>query len=376
MVTARQLNRTTLARQLLLEREPVAVPDAVRRIAALQAQEPASPYLALWNRIAGFDAADLDAAFVEQTVVKASLMRITLHAVHADDYPPFHAAMLPALRASRLYDKRFTSTGLTVADADDAVRHLVRFIQRPRTGAEIEAHFGERFGSASDTRLWWALKTFGPVHHAVTTKPWSFGQRPSYRAAPTPRKPLEREPSIQHLVRRYLGAFGPASVLDVAQFTLLSRPAIREALAALGDEVVELDGPAGSTLYDLAGGVLADEALSAPARLLPMWESSLLAYSDRSRIIPPDFRKLVIRTNGDVLPTLLVDGYVAGVWRPVEGAIEATAFGRLPKRAWDELAGEARQLVAFLADRDPNVYRRYARWWAALPATQRRVLPG
>src|SRR6202012_4990068 len=110
----------------------------------------------------------------------------------------------------------------------------------------------------------------------------------------------------------------------------------------------------------------ADDDIPAPPRLLPMWESSLLAHSDRSRIIPPDYLKLVIRTNGDVLPTLLVDGYVAGVWRPVNGGIEATAFGKLPKIAWDELADEARRLIAFLADRDPNVYRRYARWWQTL----------
>jgi hypothetical protein len=224
--------------------------------------------------------------------------------------------------------------------------------------------------------LWWALKTFGPLHHAVTAKPWSFGLRPSYRAAPSLPKPLEREPSIQHLVRRYLHAFGPASVLDVAQFSMLQRPAVREALAVLGDEMVELDGPDGSRLYDAADGVIADEDTPAPARLLSMWESSLLAYSDRSRIIPPDYRKIVIRTNGDVLPALLVDGYVAGVWRPVDGGIEATAFDKLPKHAWDELAAEARRLVAFLADRDPNVYRRYARWWATLPAAQQRVLPG
>jgi hypothetical protein len=157
---------------------------------------------------------------------------------------------------------------------------------------------------------------------------------------------------------------------------MLQRPAVRAALAALSDDVTEVDGSRASTLYDLAGGVIADEGMPAPPRLLPMWESSLLAYSDRSRIIPPDYRKLVIRTNGDVLPTLLVDGYVAGVWRPVEGGIEATAFEKLPKQVWDGLADEAQRLVAFLADRDPNVYRRYSRWWATLPAAQQRVLPG
>jgi Winged helix DNA-binding domain len=107
-----------------------------------------------------------------------------------------------------------------------------------------------------------------------------------------------------------------------------------------------------------------------------MWESILLAYADRSRVISPELRKLVIRQNGDVLPTLLVDGFVAGVWRPVEGGIEATAFRPLSDEAWTGLNAEARALVAFLAGRDPKVYRRYSHWWKTMPSAEVRVLPG
>ena len=107
-----------------------------------------------------------------------------------------------------------------------------------------------------------------------------------------------------------------------------------------------------------------------------MWDSVLLAYADRSRVIPPDYRRLVIHQNGDVLPTLLVDGYVAGVWRAVEGGIEATAFHALSADAWKGLAAEATALVTFLAGRDLAVYRRYNHWWAKLPSAERRVLPG
>jgi len=138
-LTARQLNRATLGRQLLLRREPLSVVDAVRRVVALQAQEAASPYLALWNRVADFDPADLDAAFADRAVVKASLIRLTLHAVLAEDYPALHSAMLSSLRASRLNDRRFTTTGLSTADADALVPHLVKFTAQPRTKAEIEA---------------------------------------------------------------------------------------------------------------------------------------------------------------------------------------------------------------------------------------------
>jgi hypothetical protein len=374
-LTARRLNRATLGRQLLLAREPLDVATAVRRLAALQAQEAASPYVALWNRLSGFDPADLDAAYADRKVVRATLLRITSHAVHAEDYPAFHNAMVPSLRASRLHDRRFTSSGLTIADADALLPHLLEFAARPRGKAEVEDLLEARLGDRNP-RAWWALRTFAPLWHAPTGGPWSFGPRSSFVAAPVQLPPEDQDASIQWLLRRYLEAFGPATAADFAQFTLLTRAVARDALGALAGELERLEGPDGAELFDVPGGSLPDEDTPAPPRLLPMWDSILFAYFDRSRVIPPDYRRLVIRNNGDALPTLLVDGYVAGVWRPVEGGIEATAFHRLPEDAWTGLAAEATALTAFLAGRDPAVYRRYRHWWDKLPSTEVRVLPG
>jgi Winged helix DNA-binding domain len=373
-LTARQLNRATLGRQLLLHRERLDVPDAVRRVMALQAQEAASPYLALWNRLVDFDPADLDAAFAGRAVVKASLIRITLHAVRAEDYPIFHDAMVSSLRASRLYDRRFRETDLTIPDIDGFLPHLLGFLERPRSKTEIEAMVETHFGAAQP-RAWWALRTFAPLHHSPTGGPWSFGPRGTFVAAgrKAPRSPDE---AVRRLLTRYLEAFGPAAAADFGQFTMLRKPAITQALQTLAGEVEELDGPDGMTLYDVPGGLLPAEDTPAPPRLLPMWDSILLAYADRSRVMPPEYRKLVTRNNGDVLPTLLVDGYVAGVWRPVEGGIEATAFHALSDEAWLGLEAEARALVAFLADREPIVYRRYVHWWSTLPHAEVRLLPG
>ena len=212
--------------------------------------------------------------------------------------------------------------------------------------------------------------------HAATGGPWSHGERPSYVASRIAPAIGEPGPSVQRLIRRYLEGFGPATAQDIAQFTILRQPAVRAALDAMGDSLVTLEGPAGDPLYDVPDGELPDEATPAPSRLMAMWDSSLLAYADRGRVIPPEHRATVIRTNGDVLPTLLVDGYVAGVWRPVDGGIEATAFRKLRRKDWDGLAAEARSLVAFLADRDPAIYRRYSRWWDSLPSAEVRVLRG
>lgn len=373
-LTARQLNRATLGRQMLLQRESLDVADAVRRLVALQAQTAASPYLALWNRLVDFDPADLDTAFAERTVVKASLIRLTLHAVNGTDYPRFHNAMLRSLRASRLTDTRFTSTGLSVDEVDALLPGLIEFLASPRSGAEIEDWLESRLGDRYP-RLWWALRMFAPLHHAPTGGPWSFGSSSSFVAAPTRSGP-ENE-SVQWLFLRYLEAFGPATAQDFAQFTILRRPVVLAALRELGDRVEVLEGEDGATLYDVPGGMIPGEDTFAPPRLLPMWESILLAYSDRSRVTPPEYRALVFRRNGDVLPTLLVDGYVAGVWRPVEGGIEATAFHRLDEDTWRELGAEAGDLVSLLADREAMVYRRYAHWWAKeMPGAEVRLLPG
>ena len=107
-LTARGLNRATLGRQLLLRRRKLDVVEAVHRVVALQAQEPASPYLALWNRVVDFDPRALDRAFTDRTIVKTTLMRTTMHAVTASDYPAFDEAMQRSLRAARLNDRRFT----------------------------------------------------------------------------------------------------------------------------------------------------------------------------------------------------------------------------------------------------------------------------
>jgi Winged helix DNA-binding domain len=373
-LTARQLNRATLGRQLLLDRQRLGVVEAVHRVVALQAQEPPSPYLALWDRVVDFDPAQLDAAFADHRVVKATLMRITLHVVDASDYPAFHEAMQPTLRAARLNDRRFRAAGLTPADADVLLPEVLEFAARPRTNQEAEAWLDERLGETPKPGIWWAYRQYGPFVHHPTGGAWSFGLRPSYVAARQRRRLGDVEEASRALAIRYLEGFGPASVQDFAQFALLYRARARAAFESLGSALRTFAGPNGTQLYDVPGGLLPPEDRPAPARLLPMWDSTLLAYADRSRIIPPAYRKLVARNNGDTLPTILVDGYVAGVWRPVEDGIEAVAFERLADDAWEALETEARGLLAFLADREPAIYRRYSRWWEGLPAAEVRLI--
>ncbi|MFF1901814.1 winged helix DNA-binding domain-containing protein [Kitasatospora sp. NPDC058218] len=380
MITARALNRATLARQLLLGRESLDVVDAVRRVVALQAQQPASPYLALWNRLSDFDPAGLDAAQADFRTARTTLMRVTLHTVHAEDYPALRAAMEPVLRASRLGDSRFTASGLTADDARALLPDLLDFADRPRTNAEFGDWLENRLGGPLEPAAWRMLRQYAPLWHVPTARPWSFDSRPPYVAAsprPAPADPDAASEGLKTLIRRYLEGFGPASVADMARFALVGRARVRAAVQALGDALEQLEGPDATVLYDIPGAPRPAEETPAPPRLMAMWDSVLLAHDDRSRVVPPPYRKHVTRVNGDVLPTLLVDGHVAGVWRAVDGGIEAGAFHPLPDHVWNGLAAEAAALTAFLADRDPGVYRRYDHWWAKhLPAAETRLLPG
>ncbi|SDJ50865.1 winged helix DNA-binding domain-containing protein [Streptomyces indicus] len=374
-LSARRLALATLDRQMLLQRRPLSVPDAVRQVCALQAQTPASPYLALWNRIENFAAEQLDAAFADGRIVKAGLMRITLHAVHAEDYPAFHAAMVSSLRASRLYDRRFTDTGLTAEDADTLLAELTPYLQQARTSAEVEAEVLARRGAGTE-RAWWALRTYAPLHHVPVGGPWSFGHRNTFRAAPAAPEVSARE-GVQRLLLSYLRAFGPATAQDFARFTLLTSAVIKQAVEDLGERLARVGGTGRSMLYDLPDATVPDEDTPVSPRLLPMWDSSLLAHVLPGRLMPAEFRPAAVRRNGDVLPCLLVDGRVAGVWRAVGGGLELTAFRRLTAGEWRDLTEEAARLVSWLADRDPQVYGRYGHWWdKGLPGVETRVVKG
>ena len=364
--TREELTFETMVRQGLSSRRPVGVADAVRSLLALQAQEPAAPYLALWNRIAGFDRNDLDRALADGAIVKATLFRFTLHAVDARDLGWARAAMQSRVRDAGHHDV-LEDIGLTAERVDEILRRLSRLMAEPHSNADMERVLSECVPETDDpARLWSALRVVGAFRHAPTTDPWSFGRRPAFLPC---RVAADDEPAaIAELVRRYLTAFGPATLADMSQFTILKRSTLREVVESMAD-IDTVAGPDGAKLVDVNGGGPPREASTAtlPPRLLGMWDSVLLAYADRSRVIPAEHRPHVIRRNGDVLPTVVVDGLVRGVWRASPDAIEIRALEPLDDATLHSLDEEARDLRRLLADREPAVFSRFGRWWDRLP---------
>ena len=219
--TREALTRETMVRQGLSLRRPVGVTDAVRSVLALQAQEPAALYLALWNRIDSFDPSDLDRALADGAIVKASLFRFTLHAVDANDIPWARAAMQSRARDAG-YHGILDDAGLTAERFDELRERLSTVMAEPHDNTAIERVLSELVPESGDpARLWSALRVVGAFRHAPTTGPWSFGRRPAFLPCTVA---ADDEPAATaELVRRYLTAFGPATVADMSQFTILPR---------------------------------------------------------------------------------------------------------------------------------------------------------
>ena len=288
-------------------------------------------------------------------------MRITLHAVDAGDYPDLHTAMQRTLRAARLHDRRFKVTGLSAADADALIPDLLEFASpTPDQGRD------RRPGSASGSALRRTRACggrCGSSRRCTTPRPEARGRSaPRRRTSPRARhRPTEDDwdAALQVLVRRYLEGVRPRLGRDIAQFALSYKPPVRGGTARrspTSSSVVE--GPDGTELYDVPGGARPGRGHAGPAAAA----GHVGQRPARLRRPQPGHparlpHRWCIRRNGDVLPTLLVDGYVAGVWRPVDDGIEVTAFHPLADDDWAGLAAEARSLVAFLADRDPGGLR-------------------
>jgi hypothetical protein len=339
VLTLRELNRTTLLRQLLLRRERLSVTRAVEKVAALQAQWAPAPYVALWARLEDFDRGALERALMRGHVVKALLMRATMHLVSARDYPFFDAAVREARTLARVRDR-----AKPPAEIVERAAALTR--ERPRRRPELMRALGydPRTEDPDELRAYSWVVALARLEQTPEAAFWGFRGSPLLRPAEHELAP--RDEAAAHLIRRYLAAFGPASRADVSQW---SGVPIRDLVA--GFEALRLRtfrDERGRELLDLPRAPLASADVPAPPRLLPRWEELLLAHKDRTRVLPDEYRKQVIGLNGDVRQAFLVDGFVAGHWRQDGNRVVLEAFQPLSGTVRRELDDEARRLEAWL----------------------------
>ena len=355
-LTLRELNRALLARQFLLKRQKLDVVDAVERLACLQGQWAPSPYVALWSRLSGFDRERLTTAIDRGEVLKATLMRATLHLVSAREYPAYSLATM---------EGRFgawrPSGGPALAELNGLHRAVMAFAAKtPRTRAEIQEFTAGHLppSAAKNERLrnwfsWAAVATSGLVWDAAGAH-FEHRQLGRHIAPPAKlRKAPKAEAAYALLVRRHLGAFGPATVADIATWSSMRVPNIRAALARMKD-LRRFADERGRELVDLARAPRPAAGTETPPRFLARFDAAILGHAapERTRILPEEHRKAVIFA-AEVWPTFLVDGFVAGRWtievRPKEAVLELRPFKRLARADRAALVEEAEKLVRFYA---------------------------
>jgi hypothetical protein len=342
VLTLRELNRTLLLRQLLLRRERLPVARAIERVGALQAQWAPAPYVALWSRLERFERQALERALVRGSVVKALLMRATMHLVSARDYPWLDSCVREARTLARVRGTKPPPAGVI-----DRALELMR--QRARTRPELlrELGYDPRSQDPRDIREHSWIVALARLEQTPEAAFWSFRGSPLLRPAEHELPP--RPEAAAHLIRRYLAAFGPATRADVSAW---SGVPIRDLAPGFESQRLRtFRDERGRELLDLPRAPLADDELPAPPRLLPRWEELLLAHKDRSRVLPDEYRSQVIAVNGDVRQTILVDGFVAGYWEQDVDRVTLHPFEPIPRQARRELEDEAGRLGAWLIDR-------------------------
>ena len=349
VLTRASLNRALLARQLLLKRHRRSPAAAIELLVGLQAQSPQDPYVALWSRLEGFSPDTLSRLIAGRAAVRLAMMRSTIHLVTASDCAGLRPLLQPAIERSMqgTFGKRLA--GLDLTQLAVAGRELVA--DRPLTLGEIGAALAKRWTGRDPSALANAVRALvalvqppprglwrssGAARH-TTAEAW-LGLTPAAASLP------------DAMVRRYLAAFGPASVADVQVWSGLTR--INEVVNRLRPTLRTFRDEQGRELFDVPRGPQPDPDTPAPPRFLPEYDNILLSHADRTRIVDDVHRLRLIEANRPA-PAVLVDGFVAATWsietKGPRTTVTVRPFARLAARDLAAVEEEGERLAAFLA---------------------------
>ncbi len=350
VLSLRALNRATLARQMLLERCRLPALDAVERLVGLQAQAPLPPYFGLWARLVDFRPDELAGLLENRSVVRIALMRSTIHLVSGRDARMLRPLVQPVL------DRGLTGVygrpldGMDVAALATAGRALVE--ERPRTFSELGTLLRTRWPDREPNALAQAVRTTVPLVQVPPRGLWGgSGQAAHTSVESWLGAPLEPQPSAAELVRRYLAAFGPASVRDIQQWSGLTR--LGAVVKQLRPELHSYRDEHGRELFDLPEAPRPDPDTPAPVRLVAEFDNLVLSHADRTRVIADEHRPGVFTINGVIPGTVLVDGFVRGTWRVNRrrgaAVLSVQPFVRLTRQVRKDVEAEGERLLAFAA---------------------------
>jgi hypothetical protein len=338
ILSRRALNRATLARQLLLERAPMPALDAVHHLVGMQAQVPLNPYTGLWSRLAGFRAAELAQLLVDRRLVRIVVMRATIHLVTPEDCLTLRPLMQPIL-VKELAHHRDYAPALVDADLDPVLAFAAEALAAsPRTGAQLRKVLGERFPDLDAGALAYACRCLLALVQVPPRGVWGQAAQVTVTTAEAwLGRPLAADPSIDDVMLRYLGAFGPASVADASTWSRLT--GLRQVFERLRPQLVTFRDERGRELFDLPDAPRPGAGVAAAAPVRP--------HDDRSRFGSDEERKLLYFGPEPVHGAVLSDGFVKGTWA-VDGSTLHVRHTSLDPDARKELEAEGLQLLQFL----------------------------
>ncbi|MFI7363924.1 winged helix DNA-binding domain-containing protein [Streptomyces sp. NPDC050149] len=343
LFTDRALNRATLARQHLLERTDMTALRMIEHLVGMQAQSPYPPYTGLWSRLRAFRHQELAGLLTDRSAVRLLLHRGTVHLVSASDCLTLRPVMQPVI-------ERMYVTARAVREAGDPAviaEHTLELLDKgPMTPRELGEALGERVPDVSPRLLADVARARLALVQVPPRAVWGAGGVTRYAAAEAWLGEKLLAAGLPDVIRRYLAAFGPATVADVQAWCGLTR--LREVTDAMSG-LVRLSGEHGAELLDLPDAPRPDPGVPAPVRFLPDFDNAVLSHADRGRIVAEQHRKSLFLRNGIVPGSFLVDGMVAGTWRADGGVVTLSPFGRLTAPQIGELEEEGTLLAGFLA---------------------------
>jgi Winged helix DNA-binding domain len=349
-LSLRQINRATLARQLLLSRAALPIPAAIEQVGHLQAQVQNPPYIGLWTRLADFQRSDLTRLMEARRVVRTAWLRSTLHLVTAEDYVRLRATLQPAL--SRALSAFFgqKAKGVDVERLVTAAR--AQFAEKPRTTGDLKPALLAVEPTRDPDALAYVVRTHLPLVQVPPAGTWGSGASAYTLAEAWLGQPIAPEADLRSLVQRYLAAFGPASIQDVQAWSGLTK--LREPIEALRPALRTFKTEAGDEMFDLPDAPLPDADVPAPVRFMPEYDNVVLSHADRTRLIRDVDRGGIFLSAARVRATLLVDGFVRGVWKIEEARGNATLkielFQPLAAAERDEVLQEGARLLRWVED--------------------------
>ena len=335
MLSTARLNRALLARQLLLRRRRITVLDAVEHLVGIQSQAPRAAYVGLWTRVAGFRPEALERLMLDRSVVRVALMRSTIHLVSARDCLALRGLVRPAVVRTSRHSAARRAAGVADADLERAGRALVD--AEPRSMRELGSLLRERWPACDADALAMGVRELVPLVQVPPRGLWHRGGVPTVAAAETWLKGVAQdELSMAGLVRRYLAAYGPATVLDAQAFTGLT--GLRDVFEQLRPELATFRDESGGELFDLPDAPRPAARTRPPARFLPEFDNILLSHA-RSRADPAGGHDVAARARKwpatRVPGRRLRGGHLAAQGdRPLDnargGALRAAFGGRAP----------------------------------------------